>query len=129
MADRYDRYAEIFENPVSEAEIELGNRALHWLFMENFQASTGYGAVRQHAREAVERGAEPEAGREAGQAISTGVQCQANPLCRDPAPPETPLGVCHVKEARRAGTTIRHCTLAGQIKYCFGRQEQREAGA
>jgi hypothetical protein len=66
MADRYDRYAEIFENPVSEAEIELGNRALHWLFMENFQASTGYAAVRQHAREAVERGVEPEADREAG---------------------------------------------------------------
>jgi hypothetical protein len=61
--------------------------------------------------------------------MSTGVQCQANPLCRDPAPPETRLCVWHVKEARRAGTTIRHYTLAGQIKYCLGCQDQREAGA
>lgn len=51
---RYDRYADIFENETSAQSIELGNRALHWLFMENFQSSTGFLVVTQHARKAME---------------------------------------------------------------------------
>ena len=73
MADRYDRYAEIFDNPVDAAVLELGNRVLHWQFMENYQTSTGYLVVRDHAREAAARGQEaagleraPEIEREAG---------------------------------------------------------------
>jgi hypothetical protein len=53
MNDRYDRYADIFDNPVTAESIELGNRVLHWLFMENFQASTSKLVIRQHARQAL----------------------------------------------------------------------------
>ena len=34
--DRYDRYADIFDNPVTSSSIELGNRVLHAQFMENY---------------------------------------------------------------------------------------------
>jgi hypothetical protein len=46
---RYDRYAEIFDNPVTDASIELGNRVLHWIFMENFAPYVALGTVREHA--------------------------------------------------------------------------------
>lgn len=38
---RYDRYADIFENPTTDASIELGNRVLHAMFMENWDANVG----------------------------------------------------------------------------------------
>ena len=41
---RYDRYAEIFNNPINEHVIELGNRVLHWSFMENFAPYVAHGA-------------------------------------------------------------------------------------
>ncbi len=50
--DRYDRYADEFGNPVTAESIELGNRAPHWTFMENWSISTGRGVIAQHAREA-----------------------------------------------------------------------------
>jgi hypothetical protein len=49
---RYDRYAEIFENPVTDTSIELGNRVLHWMFMENFAPYVAQGTIRQHAEQA-----------------------------------------------------------------------------
>jgi hypothetical protein len=62
---RYDRYAAIFDNPVNEWVIEVGNRALHGLFMENFAPYVARGTIRQHAEEAVRQARErdPEAGR------------------------------------------------------------------
>ena len=48
----YDRYADIFENPVTAEEIEVGNRALHGQFMENYQSSTTREVVRNRARKA-----------------------------------------------------------------------------
>jgi hypothetical protein len=50
--DRYDRYADMFDNPVTAESIELGNRVLHWEFMENCSPSTGRGVIAQHARNA-----------------------------------------------------------------------------
>jgi hypothetical protein len=49
---RYDRYAEMWDNPVTTESIELGNRALHWLFMENFAPYVALGTIGQHAAEA-----------------------------------------------------------------------------
>jgi len=49
---RYDRYAEIWENPVTSESTELGNRVLHWLFMENYAPYVALGTIRQHAAEA-----------------------------------------------------------------------------
>jgi hypothetical protein len=46
--NRYDRYAQIFENPVTDFEIEPGNRVQHWLFMENFADYVGRGVIAQH---------------------------------------------------------------------------------
>ena len=62
---RYDRYAEIFDNPINEHVIELGNRVLHWSFMENFAPYVAHGAIQQHAEDAVEqaRRRDPEAAR------------------------------------------------------------------
>jgi len=55
MDERYDRYAEMFDNPVTAESLELGNRVLHWHFIENFQQSTGYEVVTNHARDAQKR--------------------------------------------------------------------------
>jgi hypothetical protein len=62
---RYDRYAEIWDNPISEHVIELGNRVLHWSFMENFAPYVARGAIRRHAEDAVRQARErdPEAAR------------------------------------------------------------------
>jgi hypothetical protein len=48
----YDRYADIFENPVTAEEIEVGNRVLHNMFTENYQASTGGEVVKGRAERA-----------------------------------------------------------------------------
>jgi hypothetical protein len=67
MTDRYDRYADLFDNPVTAASIEVGNRVLHWQFMEHYQASTAREVVEGRARQAqalAAQQAEPE--REAG---------------------------------------------------------------
>jgi hypothetical protein len=53
---RYDRYAQIFENPVTVREVEEGNRAQHWSFFENFAQSTGRLTVTGHAQQAVDEG-------------------------------------------------------------------------
>jgi hypothetical protein len=50
--DRYDRYADIFDNPVTAEEIELGNRVLHHQFMENFAEYVATAAVTGRALEA-----------------------------------------------------------------------------
>lgn len=47
--DRYDRYADIFDNDQSAYAIELGNRVLHWIFAEWWNPR---GVIEQHAREA-----------------------------------------------------------------------------
>jgi hypothetical protein len=52
IRDRYDRYADTFDNPVTAESIEVGNRVLHWMFAENWSPSTGRGVVEQHARDA-----------------------------------------------------------------------------
>lgn len=52
MTDRYDRYADTFDTPVTAESIEVGNRVLHWMFMENWSTSTGRGVIAQHARNA-----------------------------------------------------------------------------
>ena len=49
---RYDRYADIFDNPVTAEEIELGNRVLHGQFIENWQPSTTREVVRRRAGKA-----------------------------------------------------------------------------
>lgn len=49
---RYDRYAEIFDNPVDHEVIERGNRVLHNEFMENFARYVGQPRVRDLASEA-----------------------------------------------------------------------------
>ena len=48
---RYDCYADIFKNPETDRSIELGNRVLHWQFMEEY---CGRGQIENHAREAQE---------------------------------------------------------------------------
>jgi hypothetical protein len=51
---RYDRYADIFDNPETVESIELGNRVLHWSFMENDAGrSVGRRVVIQHAKQAL----------------------------------------------------------------------------
>jgi hypothetical protein len=55
--DRYDGYADLFGNPVTAESIELGNRVLHWEFMENWSSSTGAAVIARHAREARRRAA------------------------------------------------------------------------
>lgn len=67
---RYDRYADIFENPVDAEVLERGNRVLHSEFMENFQQSTGRLSVVHSAEEAVRqaRRRDPEAARRADEA-------------------------------------------------------------
>jgi hypothetical protein len=54
----FDRYADIFENPVTAEEIEVGNRVLHSQFMENYQASTGRWAVKGRAEKAQRGGSQ-----------------------------------------------------------------------
>jgi hypothetical protein len=49
---RYDEYADIFGNPVTAESIELGNRVLHWVFMENYAQYVAQGVIKQQAREA-----------------------------------------------------------------------------
>lgn len=45
---RYDRYADIFENPDTAESIELGNRVMHWLFTESWApASTVYQRLKE----------------------------------------------------------------------------------
>jgi len=55
--DRYDRYADTFDNPVTAESIELGNRVLHWTALENWSPSTAHGVITQHARQAHRRAA------------------------------------------------------------------------
>ncbi len=45
---RFDRYADIFDNPVTAESIELGNRVLHWSFMENEAGGSVAQAVIKH---------------------------------------------------------------------------------
>lgn len=52
----YDRYADIFENPVTAEEIEVGNRVLHGSLMENYQDSTGRLVVTRRAVQAQQDG-------------------------------------------------------------------------
>lgn len=52
MTDRYDRYADTFDNPVTAESIELGNRVLHWTALENWTPSVGRAVIAQHARRA-----------------------------------------------------------------------------
>jgi hypothetical protein len=47
--DRYDRYADIFDNPVTAESLELGNRVLHWAFAEWLNPRE---VIRQHALKA-----------------------------------------------------------------------------
>jgi hypothetical protein len=49
---RYDRYAEIFDNPVDHEVLERGNRVLHHEFMENFAQYVSVPRVRDLADEA-----------------------------------------------------------------------------
>jgi hypothetical protein len=49
---RYQRYADLFENPETAESIELGARVLHWVFMENFDSLRARLVVTQHAQEA-----------------------------------------------------------------------------
>lgn len=51
---RYARYADIFENDETAWSVELGWRALHWLFFENFGTSYARGVVAGHATQAQE---------------------------------------------------------------------------
>ena len=50
--DRYDGYADTFDNPVTAESIELGDRILHWTFAEWWYPR---GVIDQHAREAQAR--------------------------------------------------------------------------
>lgn len=52
LDERYERYADIFEDPETAESIELGRRVLHKMFMENFQASTARLEVASRARQA-----------------------------------------------------------------------------
>jgi hypothetical protein len=49
---RYDRYADIFDNPVTAEVIEVGNRVLHGQFAENFRGSDREGVVRDRGEQA-----------------------------------------------------------------------------
>jgi hypothetical protein len=49
---RYQRYADLFENPETAESIERGWRVLHWEFTENFDSLRARLTVIQHAQEA-----------------------------------------------------------------------------
>jgi hypothetical protein len=58
--------------------------------------------------------------------MTTGIQCRTGPRCEVPAPPETGICHCHVKQAKKKGATIHRLSLTGQIRRAWSREPGKE---
>jgi hypothetical protein len=60
--------------------------------------------------------------------MTTGIQCKANPRCKEPAPPDTGICHCHAKQVSRA-PAIHSLIRADQGRRAWSRELEKELEA
>jgi hypothetical protein len=58
--------------------------------------------------------------------MTTGIQCRADSRCEIPALSQTGICLCHARQAKKAGATIRRLSLAEQVRRVWSREPDRE---
>jgi hypothetical protein len=58
--------------------------------------------------------------------MTIGIKSRADPRCEQPAPPETGICHCHVKQATKASSTIHRPSRADQVWRAWSREPEKE---
>jgi hypothetical protein len=61
--------------------------------------------------------------------MTTGIQCRVDPRCEVPAPSETGICHCHVKQATKPGAAVREPSRTDSVKRFWSCEPEEELEA